>query len=399
MKKVLLLLVVLLGNITMTNAQDFPTIGLVGAGANGWPTATDVTDIILSTADGITYTLENVALTTGSVKFRQDLAWTANWGASTFPSGVGTQNGPDIPAIAGTYSITFNRETGAYNFIAPEGSPSTVRIRGNALGSLSVLLTTQNGVDYTSVGEVYVNGDLIIEVTDGENPTVLYGGGDFPQGTGSVYVAPVVEEEVAAKSLSQYIPVQAGQYVFTFNLETKAYAFTTATEVSFAIIGIIGEATPNGWDADTMMTTTDGIVYILQAQELTTGGLKFRKDNAWTDDWGSDSFPSGVANYKGGNIPVEAGTYDISFNIFTGEFMFDASLSAASFSADSGLSVWPNPVTDGVINLSQSVDAQVYDLSGRLVAQSKGSAVNVSALSKGIYILKVGEVSKQIVIK
>jgi hypothetical protein len=51
-----------------------------------------------------------------NAKFRADNAWTVNWGAATFPNGIGTQDGANIPATAGTYQITFNSATGEYTF-------------------------------------------------------------------------------------------------------------------------------------------------------------------------------------------------------------------------------------------------------------------------------------------
>ena len=55
-------------------------------------------------------------LTDGAVKFRAQDDWAINWGATDFPSGVGTQNGDNIPVSAGTYTIKFNVKTGAYSF-------------------------------------------------------------------------------------------------------------------------------------------------------------------------------------------------------------------------------------------------------------------------------------------
>lgn len=44
--------------------------------------------------------------------------WSVNWGATEFPSGIGTQNGPNIPVAAGDYIVLFNDITGGYNFIS-----------------------------------------------------------------------------------------------------------------------------------------------------------------------------------------------------------------------------------------------------------------------------------------
>lgn len=44
--------------------------------------------------------------------------WSVNWGATEFPSGVGTQDGSNIPIASGSYVVVFNDITGGYNFIA-----------------------------------------------------------------------------------------------------------------------------------------------------------------------------------------------------------------------------------------------------------------------------------------
>ena len=45
-------------------------------------------------------------------------SWAVNWGAPTFPVGVGVQNGANIPVDAGTYTVVFNDILGRYYFIS-----------------------------------------------------------------------------------------------------------------------------------------------------------------------------------------------------------------------------------------------------------------------------------------
>ena len=86
-------------------------------------------------------------------------------------------------------------------------------------------------------------------------------------------------------------------------------------------VGIIGSATPTGWDSDTDMATTDNITYTIN-MTFSTGEVKFRQDDAWTLNWGSTTFPTGTATQDGPNIPVPAGTYDVTFNRTTGAYSF-----------------------------------------------------------------------------
>jgi aminopeptidase N len=56
------------------------------------------------------------------------------------------------------------------------------------------------------------------------------------------------------------------------------------------------------------------------------------------------------------------------------------------------ITLYPNPVKD-ILNIQSSVfkvqNAKIYDISGKLVKTFNGNSVNISALQKGIYILKV----------
>lgn len=103
---------------------DLPSISIVGEAVGGWPGDPGNPGPIdihqLTTTDGETYTINNLAVTTaitnGGVKFRQDNDWSINWGNNTFPSAT-SSNGSNIPTVAGIYNVTFTRSTGAYSFI------------------------------------------------------------------------------------------------------------------------------------------------------------------------------------------------------------------------------------------------------------------------------------------
>ena len=74
-------------------------------------------DVVMSTTDNVNWTKTGLTfLITGNAKFRQDADWAVNWGSSSFPSGIGTQGGDNIPVPAGTYDVALNTATGAYSF-------------------------------------------------------------------------------------------------------------------------------------------------------------------------------------------------------------------------------------------------------------------------------------------
>lgn len=102
-------------------AATYDVLGIVGAGTSvGWPNDDNPTpDIKMSNSDldKHIWQASDIVLTDGPAKFRANLAWDVNWGSDTFPSGLATMGGPDIPGEAGIYNVWFNDLTGRYIFI------------------------------------------------------------------------------------------------------------------------------------------------------------------------------------------------------------------------------------------------------------------------------------------
>ena len=103
---------------------------------------------------------------------------------------------------------------------------------------------------------------------------------------------------------------EAGYYKVDVDLGSKSYVLTPITT-----IGIIGSASPNGWDSDVDMTyvpynaETKELGY-WEAKDITlaSGEIKFRANDDWAINWGGDT---NALTQGGDNISVEAGTYDI----------------------------------------------------------------------------------------
>ena len=103
---------------------------------------------------------------------------------------------------------------------------------------------------------------------------------------------------------------EAGYYKVDVDLGSKSYVLTPITT-----IGIIGSASPKGWDSDVDMTY---VPYNAETKELgyweakditlTTGAIKFRANDGWDINWGgtADALTQG-----GADMNVEEGTYDI----------------------------------------------------------------------------------------
>jgi hypothetical protein len=80
--------------------------------------------------------------------------------------------------------------------------------------------------------------------------------------------------------------------------------------------GIIGSATPAGWDASTAMVYNAETGTYSISLGLTTGEFKFRLDNSWTTNYGDDGNNLSLDN-GGSNIAVTEGEYTITANFTT----------------------------------------------------------------------------------
>lgn len=295
---------------SQTGAYKFSVasdIGIIGSATpGGWD---EDTNMFQDSLDANKYWL-TLRLVAGDAKFRQNDAWAANWGSIDFPSGTGTQDGANIPVTpAAKYNVTFDKSTGVYNF-EEITEYNQISLIGDGTGGgwdADTYLTRDNANPNVWKGNV--------SLTDGEakfranSAWILnWGGTDFPTDT-AVLNGP-------------NIPVDSGDYQVTFNIETLIYTFVPI--IPFTTIGIIGDATPGGWDADTDMDQDPTLPYIWRKRLiLTDGEAKFRAENDWIFNWGAGDFPSGIGTQDGANIPVPAGEYKITFNSITGEYSFE----------------------------------------------------------------------------
>ncbi|QOG02786.1 SusE domain-containing protein [Flavobacterium sp. MDT1-60] len=90
----------------------------------------------------------------------------------------------------------------------------------------------------------------------------------------------------------------------------------SATKLSW---GIVGNATPGGWDADTPMAYNPAtkkwtITVVLTAQSAPDNGLKFRANNSWDFNFG-DTGADGKLEDGGTNIGTTAGTFLITLDL------------------------------------------------------------------------------------
>jgi len=372
MKLKLLFLLFALVTLNVTSQ----TISIVGPGVNGWP-PTNGPEILLSTTDNVTYTIQNLVVSTGLVKFRQDTSWTINWGGSTFPSGTATLNGPEIPTQAGTYNVTFNRTNGTYTFIGQAAFPS-IGIWGPAVNSQlgftgpDVDMVSTDGIIYTLSDFNFSSGQAYFRQND--DSLLVFGSTSFPTGT--------------AVASGPSISIQGGEWFVTFNRNTGEYAFT------YPSIGILGSALGGFGVEDTDLTTTDGFNYFIGNLMTINGLLKFRKNNSWSTNWGSIDFPTGTGTQNGDNIPVPGAIYNVTFERTSGNYAFINALSTNENSI-SNVKIYPNP-TVSLWNLSHTTiidSVELFDVTGKTIQSFTPNAnqfqLDGSSLSNGVYFVKI----------
>lgn len=194
---------------------------------------------------------------------------------------------PVIPG-AGTWIVTLDMNNLTYTV----GKP-VLYMAGDANGwATNDYLAGEDGVHFT--GFMYLNQNGFKFCTQPELKGTNYGA-DF---------------NTAADAANITMTEEAGYYKVDVDLESKSYVLTPITT-----IGIIGSASPNGWDSDVDMTY---VPYNAETKELgyweikdvtfTSGEIKFRANDDWAINWGGDT---NALTQGGGNISVDAGTYDI----------------------------------------------------------------------------------------
>ena len=194
---------------------------------------------------------------------------------------------PVIPG-AGTWIVTLDMNNLTYTV----GKP-VLYMAGDANGwATNDYLAGEDGVHFT--GFMYLNQNGFKFCTQPEWKGTNYGA-DF---------------NTAADAANITMTEEAGYYKVDVDLESKSYVLTPITT-----IGIIGSASPNGWDSDVDMTyvpynaETKALGY-WEAKDITlaSGEIKFRANDDWAINWGGDV---NALTQGGDNISVEAGTYDI----------------------------------------------------------------------------------------
>lgn len=107
----------------------------------------------------------------------------------------------------------------------------------------------------------------------------------------------------------------AGYYKINVNLNDMTYTVLKTTW------GIIGSASPGGWDTDTNMEFDPETKTWTAEIDLKAGDIKFRANDGWDINYG-DNGANGSLEANGSNIAIAAGSYKISMKLGTPDYTY-----------------------------------------------------------------------------
>lgn len=104
---------------TAVAPTEYASMGITGSPFNNWTEMLTLEPANKHNNVNHIWTAERNFDVNDEVKFLTDMTWAVNWGAATFPMGIGVSNGDNIKvSTKGKYRIVFNDITGFYTFIA-----------------------------------------------------------------------------------------------------------------------------------------------------------------------------------------------------------------------------------------------------------------------------------------
>lgn len=195
------------------------------------------------------------------------------------------------------YIITLDMEKLSYT-VAPAWE--VLYTPGNSNGwnfGASQTLTTQNYSWYN--GFCHLNGEFKLTSTQDWKTAVAFGAGDKAGKLSTDGKAPNLNAEAD------------GLYYVTADINELKYSLVLVDK-----LGIIGNATPSGWDGQTDFTpSADFLVWSAEVEFAADGEWKFRMNDNWDYNLGGDPADLSV---DGANMPTPgAGKYLVTLNLTT----------------------------------------------------------------------------------
>jgi hypothetical protein len=157
------------------------------------------------------------------LKFRQDSSWLINWGGTAFPEGTGIQDGSNIGATLGDYTVTFNCITGYYIFRPSCGEISMTGLSNQWTDTIFLAQDSTNlnlwkkSFSFTIDDDPLGFGFVGVIFRESSEWMHYWGGNAFPQSDAVFY--------------GSYIQVPYGIYEVSFNCEMLEYNFKSISGI------------------------------------------------------------------------------------------------------------------------------------------------------------------------
>jgi starch-binding outer membrane protein SusE/F len=274
------------------------SFGLIGtATAGGWDTSTPMEYNTTSGEWSVTS-----YLTEGALKFRADNAWTINYGPVDSNSLTGELTSTDAAisiSIPGNYivSISFNRSVYPYAYTYTV-APAKLWVPGAYQG-----WTPATAPNIYSVGEGTYEGYVYMDEAGGFKFTSAPDWNHINYGNGG-------EGMLTTDGLAGDLSVSTAGY-YRFKVDTDNLTWDSYLVESF---GLIGSATPGGWDNSTPMTFDPVTGLWSKTVDLVSGALKFRANNSWDVNYGpldSNALQGELISTDASITISEAGNYTV----------------------------------------------------------------------------------------
>ena len=267
--------------------------GVVGSATPGGWGSPDIPDLPFYKTDVQGVIVAYVTLRDGEIKFRKNNDWAENVGDDGL-DGTLEPDGANIPVNAGAYKITFDTNNMTYTIEAYSWG-----VVGSATPG------GWNGPDLPFTYNPYNdNWKAAVTLVDGEIKFRL--NNDWAVNYGDTGADGTLEAN------GDNIAVTAGHYIITFDPDNLTYSIESAD-----LWGLVGSATPTGWDGpDAKFLPDFGLnpgKWYLNGVTLTDGEIKIRQNDDWANNYGDDG-NDGTLEPNGANIPVTAGTYNIELD-------------------------------------------------------------------------------------
>ena len=266
--------------------------GVVGSGANDWGATPDLPFYTTSNPNVI---VAYVNLVDGEIKFRQNNEWGGDFGDANDDGFLDQDADNNIPVTAGTYKITIDWSDNSY---------SIEEFYWGLVGS-----ATPNGWDGpdTQLQYDYTTDTFkaVVQLIEGEVKVRMNDTWGEDYGDGNL-------DGVLDKDGDNNIAVTAGYYLVTVNFNTLEYSIEETR-----IWGLVGSATPNGWDGPDTKFVPDFSkpgIWIIDSITLIDGEIKVRPNDTWEDDYGDADLDGVLDRENDNNIAVSAGTYRITID-------------------------------------------------------------------------------------